>query len=162
MQPPETPSVLGDPRGDDLALGFLLATAHINSRQKLEERLRPFGIEVRHFGVLSALDRHGPTSQRHLSELLDLDKSAMVRIMDELERSGLATRRRATHDRRAYAIELTGEGRARLHSAQAEAAVVGEEIFGWLRSADREQLVGLLEELVTRMDRPTEIQSGGS
>ncbi|MFG2001207.1 MarR family winged helix-turn-helix transcriptional regulator [Spirillospora sp. NPDC048911] len=155
MEQPETPSVLGDPRDNDLALGFLLATAHYNSRERLAGRLRPFGIEVRHFGVLSALDRHGPTSQRHLSELLDLDKSAMVRIMDELERSGLATRNRSAHDRRAYAIELTGEGRARLHAARAEAAVAGEELFGWLRPADRGRLVALLEELVARIDRPT-------
>ncbi|MFP3961965.1 MarR family transcriptional regulator [Actinomadura fulvescens] len=151
MDTPET-SVLGDPRDDDLALGLLLATAHFNSRERLGERLRPFGIEVRHFGVLSALHRHGPTSQRHLSELLDLDKSAMVRIMDELERSGLAARNRAAHDRRAYAIELTADGRERLRSAQAEAATVGREVFGWLRPADRERLVGLLEELVARTE----------
>ncbi|MCP9964734.1 MarR family winged helix-turn-helix transcriptional regulator [Actinomadura madurae] len=108
-QPPE-PTALGDPRTDDAALGFLLASAHQAARGALSDELRPLGIETRHSAVLSALDRLGPTSQRRLGALLGLDKSAVVRIMDELERLGLAVRNRSAHDRRAYAIELTAEG----------------------------------------------------
>ncbi|QXJ26290.1 MarR family transcriptional regulator [Actinomadura graeca] len=128
----------------------MLATAHDAARAALNAELRPLGIETRHYGVLATLDRQGPTSQRRLGALLGLDKSAVVRIMDELERLGLAVRNRASHDRRAYAIRLTAEGR-RLARASAEAAaVVGERLFGWLAPGDRERLVSLLTGIVDR------------
>ncbi|MCP9977207.1 MarR family winged helix-turn-helix transcriptional regulator [Actinomadura madurae] len=133
-QPPE-PTALGDPRTDDAALGFLLASAHQAARGALSDELRPLGIETRHSAVLSALDRLGPTSQRRLGALLGLDKSAVVRIMDELERLGLAVRNRSAHDRRAYAIELTAEGRRRARSSAQTAGAVGERLFGWLSPA---------------------------
>lgn len=138
----------GDPRADDASLGLLLATAHQRARQALNTGLRPLGIESRHFGVLAAVNRHGPISQRYLSELLDLDKSAVVRIMDELERLGLATRGRAAHDRRAYAIELTTEGRRSAEEGARIAAAVGERLFGRLGPENRERLVTLLNDIV--------------
>ncbi|TDD92572.1 MarR family transcriptional regulator [Actinomadura darangshiensis] len=146
-EPPE-PTVLGDPRTDDAALGMLLAAAHQAARAALSGELRPLGIETRHFAVLAALDRLGPTSQRRLGALLDLDKSAVVRIMDELERLGLAVRNRATRDRRAYAIELTDEGRRHARASAEKAAAVGTHLFGWLAPGDRDRLVALLAGIV--------------
>lgn len=144
------PAALGDARDDDAALGILLTTAHQVARGALSERLRPLGIEPRHFGVLTMLDRLGPTTQRRLGALLHLDKSAVVRIMDELERLGLAVRNRAAHDRRAYAIELTGEGRRYVRASADAAAEVTARLFGWLTPDDRDRLVSLLTGIVDR------------
>lgn len=94
-----------------MALGLLLAAAHQHARCVLDGALGRLGIEARHFGVLAALDRRGPAGRRGLGTLLDLDKSAMVRIMDELERCGLAVCNWNARDRRACAIELTPQGR---------------------------------------------------
>ncbi|TDD75765.1 MarR family transcriptional regulator [Actinomadura rubrisoli] len=126
----------------------MLATAHDAARTALNLELRPLGIETRHFGVLATLARNGPTSQRRLGALLDLDKSAVVRIMDELERLGLAVRNRAAHDRRAYAIELTDEGRRHAHASQRAAGAVGARLFGWLAPDERTRLVTLLTGIV--------------
>ncbi|WP_216651279.1 MarR family winged helix-turn-helix transcriptional regulator [Actinomadura litoris] len=150
--PGPAPTALGDPRSDDKALGLLLAAAHDAARSALNAELRPLGIETRHFGVLVALDRAGPTSQRGLGALLGLDKSAVVRIMDELERLGLAVRRRAEHDRRAYAIELTAEGRHHARVSAATADELSARLFGWLSPADRERLVTLLTGILSRAD----------
>jgi DNA-binding MarR family transcriptional regulator len=149
--------VLGDPRTDDAALGFLLASAHQAARGALSGELRPLGIETRHFAVLAALDRLGPTSQRRLGALLDLDKSAVVRIMDELERLGLAVRERDAHDRRAYAIELTAEGRRRARSSAETTTAVGARLFGGIAPGDRTRLVELLTGIV---DRAADISTG--
>ncbi|SFP98865.1 MarR family transcriptional regulator [Actinomadura madurae] len=159
-QSPE-PTALGDPRTDDAALGFLLASAHQAARGALGDELRPLGIETRHFAVLSALDRLGPTSQRRLGALLGLDKSAVVRIMDELERLGLAVRNRSAHDRRAYAIELTAEGRRRARSSAETAGAVGGRLFGRLSPADRERLVALLAGIVERAAAPASGEESG-
>lgn len=145
-----TENTRDDAATDPAELGLLLAAAHYHCRQAFNNALRPVGIEARHFAVLRALARYGPSSQRRLVELLDTDKSAMVRIVDELERQGLAERRRDEHDRRAYAVALTDDGRARLAATQQVAAEAGEELFGGLRPQDRERLAGLLRHLVER------------
>ncbi|WP_242911157.1 MarR family winged helix-turn-helix transcriptional regulator [Actinomadura terrae] len=150
--PGRAPTALGDPRSDDKALGLLLASAHEAARSSLNAELRPLGIETRHFGILVTLDRAGPTSQRGLGALLGLDKSAVVRIMDELERLGLAVRKRAEHDRRAYAIELTTEGRRYARTSATAADEVSARLFGWLSPADRDRLVTLLTGILTRAD----------
>lgn len=149
MASPE--SRLGDPRTDDLALGRLLTDAHYHGRSAMNEALRPLGIEARHMSVLTSLDGIGPASQRRISDILGLDKSTMVRIMDELERMGLVTRTRAEHDRRAYAIELTDKGRDSARVAREIALSVADDLYGWLRPKEREQLVSLL----TRLARAT-------
>lgn len=150
----EQPSALDDPRTDDTALGMLLAAAHGNARRAMNEGLRPLGIEARLYGVLSAVDREGPVSQRDLTRLLSMDKSAVVRAMDELEQRGLAFRRRSAHDRRAYAIELTEEGRARVRAARDVAAAVGDTFFGRLSTDEREQLAALLSRIADVTPRP--------
>lgn len=156
-EPPDR-AQLGDPRTDDTALGLLLASAHRAARGALGGELRPLGIETKHHAVLAALDRLGPTSQRRLGALLGLDKSAVVRIMDELEHAGLARRERAAHDRRAYAIELTDEGRRRARASAETAAAVGARLFGVLAPGDRARLVELLTGIT---DRAGDISTGG-
>ncbi|MFE6778395.1 MarR family winged helix-turn-helix transcriptional regulator [Streptomyces sp. NPDC057702] len=148
-KPPQRPATL-DPITDDTALSTLLAAAHQRCRQSFSSGLRTAGIEARHFDVLRGLALHGPVSQRELIQLLHVDKSAMVRIIDELERQGLAERRRAVHDRRAYAVRLTPEGHQRLAAVQEIAAGVGHELFGWLTPHDRGRLVATLRHLAGR------------
>jgi DNA-binding MarR family transcriptional regulator len=80
-------------------------------------------VELRHLGVLGVLAEAGPLSQRALVDRLQLDKSSMVYIIDELERQGLAERRRDSRDRRIHAVHLTDRGRDRLTAA---AQTIGE------------------------------------
>ncbi len=152
-KPPKGPATAADPTTDDTALGTLLAAAHQRCRQAFNRGLRAAGIEARHFAVLRGLAQHGPVSQRELIELLDVDKSAMVRIIDDLERQGLAERRRALHDRRAYAVRLTTEGEQRLAAVQEIAVPIGRELFGWLAPKDREHLVTTLRQLACKPAR---------
>ncbi len=126
---------------------MLLASAHNRSRAVLNEGLRPLGIDVRGFGVLLALDTCGSSSQRALIDRVGMDKSAMVRLVDELEHGGLVRRERAPRDRRAYAVVMTADGERTLAAARKVAAEVGEHLFGRLRPAERDQLVNLLSRL---------------
>ena len=89
----------------------LLRLAHRRAASSSAAALRPFGMDDRHLGVLRALGRLGPSSQRRLVDTLGTDKSSMVRTVDDLERLGLVWRAPATGDRRAYAVELTPAGR---------------------------------------------------
>lgn len=137
----------GNAAARHVGLGMLLAAAHGRSRAAMNDELRPLGIDVREFTMLVALDMYGPSSQRRLIDLTGIDKSTMVRIVDELERGGLVRRERVPEDRRAHSITLTAEGRRTLESGRRAGAEVGERLFGRLRPDERDRLVALLRRL---------------
>lgn len=137
----------GGPAADHVGLGMLLAAAHGQSRERLNRALLPLGINVRGFSVLLALPMYGPVSQRDLIARIGIDKSTMVRLIDELEDGGLVSRERTPQDRRAYSIVLTRRGEETLAEARRTADEVGDHIFGGFTDPERRQLVDLLRRL---------------
>jgi DNA-binding MarR family transcriptional regulator len=83
-------------------------------------------------------------SQRALCRRLHIDKSPMVGLVDDLERLGLAERRRSDADRRVRDIHLTADGRAAVRRIVELADAENERTFGVLDDDEREQLHGLL------------------
>ena len=62
-------------------------------------------------GILRILLKTGGHSQRELSEKTFKDMPNITRILDILEKQGLAVRKRHEKDRRSFKIFLTGKGR---------------------------------------------------
>ncbi|MEV5830636.1 MarR family transcriptional regulator [Spirillospora sp. NPDC052242] len=137
----------GGPAADHVGLGMLLAEAHNRSRERLNGALRPLGVNVRGLCVLLALPMYGPVSQRDLIDRIGIDKSTMVRLVDELEDGGLVSRERTPQDRRAYSIVLTPRGEETLAEARRIAQEAGDEIFGGFTGPERRRLVDLLRRL---------------
>ncbi|TYB49436.1 MarR family winged helix-turn-helix transcriptional regulator [Actinomadura chibensis] len=137
----------GDGDARHVGLGMLLAAAHNSSRARVNDELRALGIDVREFSLLFALELYGPSSQRRLIDLTGIDKSTMVRAVDDLEEAGLVTRERTPHDRRAYSVTLTADGRRTFAAARRAAAEVGDRLFGGFTGPERDQLVALLRRL---------------
>ena len=137
----------GGPGTRYVGVGMLLAAAHTRSRAALNEALRPLGLNARGLTVMLALPMYGPVSQRDLIERIGIDKSTMVRIIDELQDGGLVSRERSPHDRRAYTIVLTRRGEQVVEEARRIAVRVGEELFGSFTEAERDRLVDLLRRL---------------
>ncbi|MGI5148683.1 MarR family winged helix-turn-helix transcriptional regulator [Plantactinospora sp. CA-294935] len=132
----------------DVITAMQLSTVHRHSQKLFNDALRPLGIEERHFAVLAVLDGAGPLTQRRLGDLLDLDKSSLGRIVDELERQRLAERRAVPGDRRAHAIHLTEQGRQRVAAAQRIADDVGRQLFGRLSPSTRAALDNALRQVL--------------
>ncbi|WIY06394.1 MarR family transcriptional regulator [Amycolatopsis mongoliensis] len=130
--------------------GMLLYRAHRLARAHANDAARPTGIELQHAGVLSAVRAGGIHSQRELGAALGVDKSTLVRIVDDLERRNLVRRERSAADRRAYEIVITEEGERRLAEADelfAEAMTGLLEVFD---DADRRRLHDLLSRFVAQ------------
>jgi DNA-binding MarR family transcriptional regulator len=144
----------GGPEACHVGLGMLLSKAHNQSRERLNQALHPLGIDVRGFAVLLALPMYGPVSQRDLIGHIGIDKSAMVRLIDELERGELVSRERVPQDRRVYSIVLTRRGEQTLTKARRTAEQIGGHIFGWLTEPERQHLVDLLRHLAEHTAPP--------
>ena len=122
--------------------GFLIVQAHFLARDRANEAFRDLEIEIRHYGVMVALDELGPTSQQALTRAMSVSATLVTQIVDDLERLGLLERRRNPADRRSYTVTMTAEGKRVLAQARKAAATItiqgDEELRPLLR-----KLVGL-------------------
>jgi DNA-binding MarR family transcriptional regulator len=126
-------------------VGYLLARAGGRAIRELNRALQPFGLRSRHYTVLLVAAESGGRSQRELSDLLAIDPSAVVAIVDDLARSGLVRREPHPDDRRTRLVVLTDTGRARVEQCQALAREVGDGLQVGLTTAERALLLDLLQ-----------------
>jgi MarR family transcriptional regulator, lower aerobic nicotinate degradation pathway regulator len=124
--------------------GYLLTFIAERATERFERALAGQEIRTKHATVLAIIDAEGPMSQRALCRRLRIDKSPMVGLVDDLERLGLAERRRSDADRRVRDIHLTARGRAAVERILELADEENERTFGVLDDDEREQLHGLL------------------
>src|SRR5262245_58130389 len=136
------------------ALGLALRRAHWHAAAVMSEALRPLGIELRHFAVLIVLVERGPTVQRDLVAATGSDKAGIMRVVDDLERKGLALRKAVPGDRRARAVEITPEGVEIYDAAHGAAEPPAELLVAGLAPGEPEQLMDLL----TRFAYPTDAE----
>ncbi|MGW0946576.1 MarR family winged helix-turn-helix transcriptional regulator [Streptomyces sp. NPDC002623] len=141
-----------DRPGDEspFALGLLLRRAHWRAAAVMTEALRPLGIELRHFAVLLVLVDRGPTVQRDLATETGSDKAGIMRVVDDLERKGLAVRKAVPGDRRVRAVEITPQGIELFDAAHVAAAPLTGRLVADLGPGEPERLT----ELLTRFAHP--------
>lgn len=111
----------------------------------------PEGLPTGSLTVLALIAANPASSQAALAAKAGINKSALVGIVDELERRGLAARDRSAHDRRRNDLRLTSEGAAVMDSLFA--AVTDEEasIRGALGERDMAQLLTLLDRAIAAL-----------
>jgi DNA-binding MarR family transcriptional regulator len=134
----------GDP--SPFALGLLLRQAHWRAAAVMSEALRPLGIELRHFAVLLVLVNRGATEQRDLVEATGSDKAGIMRVVDDLERRGLAVRKPVPGDRRVRAVEITPKGLELFDAAHVAAEPLAERLVSVMGPGEAQ----LLKDLLTR------------
>jgi DNA-binding MarR family transcriptional regulator len=128
-------------------LGYLLVQLGFHVARTFSEQLAPLGLEPRQFGMLTRLAANEGHSQQALGELVGLNPTRMVFIVDGLEQRGLVERRRNPADRRSHALYLTELGRAKLREAQQASAGSEHQLGASLTEQQRRQLTGLLRRL---------------
>jgi DNA-binding MarR family transcriptional regulator len=128
--------------------GYLLRLAHDHAHRTAANEM-PEGKHPRDFALLTALTKTGPISQQRLAELLRLNRTLMVKIVDSLERRGLVERRREVDDRRSYALHITPAGHEARVALAPEVARVNARMAERLDPEERGRLNDLLRTLVT-------------
>ena len=134
--------------GDDLA--YLLVQLGFHVAGRFTDQLAPLGLEPRHFGMLTRLAANEGKSQQAIGELMGLNATRMVFLVDELEQRGLVERRRNPADRRSYALYLTEQGRAKLRDGQRASTGLG--VGSSLTAAERRKLTTLLRRLADEQE----------
>lgn len=90
--------------------GFLLGKVLQQMENKFAEGLIPFNINARQYGVLLFIQENPYSSQKDISENLQIDRTTMVSHIDHLESLGFVERTKNPNDRRSYSLMITEKG----------------------------------------------------
>lgn len=90
--------------------GFLLGKVLQQMETKFAEGLAPYKINARQYGVLLFIKENPYSSQKDISENLQIDRTTMVSHIDHLETLGFVERTRNPNDRRSYSLLITPKG----------------------------------------------------
>ena len=141
------------PLGIDQCNCFAMRKANRQISRFYDAHLEPVGLRITQFLTLAALNELGSAAVNALAERLDIERTAMGKMVGFLERDGLVRIRPSPTDGRSRLIELTDTGR-RLHDkaaplwqrAQREFEQLnGAKNVAVLRGALRDMVVGDIE-----------------
>jgi MarR family transcriptional regulator, lower aerobic nicotinate degradation pathway regulator len=124
--------------------GALLELLTRRMRAASESALKASGLRPRHLLALTVLRDRGESSQADLAGTLQLDRTNLVGLLNDLETEGLIERRRSPEDRRRHTVVMTDEGRERLARAEFTLAAAEDIVLGSLTAKQRDTLWELL------------------
>jgi MarR family transcriptional regulator, lower aerobic nicotinate degradation pathway regulator len=132
--------------------GFLFAKLGLLLKARALEAFERAGFEAYHYSLLALLGEGERETQATIADVLGVDRSQLVGILDSLEARGLVERRRDPHDRRRHVVSLTPDGRRQLVKLRAVVRRVEDEFFAPLDATSREALYAALLTLVAYHD----------
>jgi DNA-binding MarR family transcriptional regulator len=136
-------------------LGYLLKHAQARFTQLIALALEPLGVSPREWAALLCLDEQHGHSQREVAELLGVDRTTMVALVDELQAKGWVKREPQPGDRRKNVVCLTGTGRDVMQRGGGLVDECERQFLAVLSEADAEQLKNALNAVIaTAAPRP--------
>ena len=139
-------------------LGYRLIKLGEIAFDRAAQALEGAGLRPRHFNVLSTVAADPSLSQKELSAVLGIDPNVMVGVIDDLEREGLASRRRSAADRRKHVVVITDNGHRVIKEGSAAIAAAEEDFFKALNDEERRALLDIVSSLL-QVPLPTAPQS---
>ena len=136
-------------------IGQLLVLAAGAAQALAGERLEPFGLSPRAWGVLSTLVESGPLTQIELASATSTDRTAMTYLLDELEKRRLLERRANPADRRSYLIHLTAQGKKTRNEIAGQLAKQADFLLQPLSAAERSSLIDALTRIADHWEMHT-------
>lgn len=131
-------------------LGYLLKHAQQRLAQAAGPVMLPFGIDGRELAVLTVLAGEVALSQQEAAELLGIDRTTMVALVDALEAKGLVERHRSAQDRRRNIVGLTPAGEDSLRRASRARDKVEREFLAPLGDDLAQQFIRALQILAAQ------------
>ena len=135
-------------------VGYRMKRAYLLVQDDMAKTLEPFGLRTGTFSALAVVTASPGISQSDLSEVLNIKRSGVVVVVDELECAGVLKRKPVKGDRRTNALTVTAAGR-RLWNKVEEAVQNHEAVLFSDLSADE---ISQLRNLLGRVSRDLRTQ----
>lgn len=125
-------------------IGYAMKRALSIVQADLARTLAQYELRAVSFSALSIIVSQPGLMQSQLADALQIERSNLVTIIDELAGRNLIIRAPVAHDRRRHALMPTAAGRQLAHAAQASAAEHEQRLFACLTEPERTELLRLL------------------
>ncbi|MDH3233367.1 MAG: MarR family winged helix-turn-helix transcriptional regulator [Alphaproteobacteria bacterium] len=134
-------------------IGYNLRRAQVASFKHLDRTAGALELSPGQFSLLVFLNANPGVSQKSVSQAFGVDTSTLSPVLAMLSARGLVRRRRASHDRRNYAISLTAEGQR--HLAGMRTLIEAQEALmsAALDPGERELLLAMLRKVAAALER---------
>jgi DNA-binding MarR family transcriptional regulator len=132
--------------------GFLLSRVGIAMKLAAMDEFERGGFSPYSYAVLAVVAEGAKETQGTIADTLDLDRSQMVGILDELEERGLIERRRDQADRRRHMVSITPAGKKQLVKMRGMIKDLEDSMLGSLDDDERETLRDFLQRIAASND----------
>ena len=102
------------------------------------------GVNATAAALLGLLHDHGPMGQQELGQVMGVDPSVLVTLLNPLEADAFVSRQRDPADRRRHVVALSPAGAEHLAAAAHAQRAAEDALFVGLEDDQREQLRQLL------------------
>ncbi|HZQ82037.1 MAG TPA: MarR family winged helix-turn-helix transcriptional regulator [Gaiellaceae bacterium] len=116
---------------------FLLARLGFGIKSRLLDEAETAGFAMYDFSLLALVAEGRGEAQARIAEMLSVDPSRVVALLDSLEERGFVTRRRDPQDRRRHVVTITPAGTKELQRLRGIVKKLEAEFFAPL---DADQL----------------------
>lgn len=128
---------------------LLIRVGHCVSRT-MEVALAPHSLTPAQYRILRSLAEAGGETASVLAQYTKLDRGALTRLIDRLEKRGMVERRPDLGDRRQVSLYLTQQGRDALPNLRETVTRAEKLLFSFEDSADTEELIRILRVVLER------------
>ena len=115
--------------------------------RNLRTRLRRSGINIARWRVLAVLKDHGQMNMSQIVESTIIEQPTVSRIVDQLEREGLALRETCGHDSRFVQVRLTEAGEKAFTDIYPTATTHQEQALQGFTPSEIKTLISFLERM---------------
>jgi DNA-binding MarR family transcriptional regulator len=112
------------------------------------EEAGELGVTARQFAALNMIRESPDIDQVRLSQMIAMDKTTIVKVIDRLVEKGLITRTRSPTDRRANVLNITPQGQKVLKDIEPLLDRSDQRILAPLGQSDQRKFMELLSQLV--------------
>jgi DNA-binding MarR family transcriptional regulator len=139
------------PHGLDQDLGWLLGQVQHGYMAAALAAVNGLPGGLKALYVLGAAAEGDARNQIEVARRFGIDRTMMVRLVDELERAGLVERRPDPADRRARIITATAQGVATHGAVQERLNMVADHVLAPLSPAERTTFADLLRRIAAHL-----------
>lgn len=134
------------------SIGYWVNRLAMTMRVAFERELASHGVTVQQWSILIACFREQAQTPMELAKVLDIDGSAVTRLLDRLEAKGLLVRRFDTSDRRSIQVELTPAGRDLAPKLIPISKSINKKFLKGLTDKEVEQFKSTIAKMLTNAD----------
>ena len=129
-------------------VGYEMKLAYLLIHADMMRILKPTGLRIVTFSALGIVVENPDISQTQLAQALQIERSGVVVIVDELENADLISRNKVEGDRRSYALRATLKGRNLWSRTEKLVHDHEDGILSALNTSERETLKTLLGRII--------------